>query len=82
MSVIGPEHIEELLQSDDDDAALVIIDGGAAVVPAESARSGEHSDALLVTSRQALIGELDVVNHEQVVQLAQRLNVAVGDLGA
>ncbi|MQA98143.1 MAG: hypothetical protein GEV11_27345 [Streptosporangiales bacterium] len=82
MSVIGPEHLEKLLESDDPDATLVIIGGRAAVVSAESARSGEHADALLVTSREALIAEFEVVNKEQLDQLAQRLDVAVSDLGA
>ncbi|WP_067464843.1 hypothetical protein [Actinomadura macra] len=76
MPTITPAHLHALLASADRDAALVIVAGQAAVVP------GGAEDMMVITTRNAVIAELDTgANEEQLESLAQRLDVALDSLG-
>lgn len=82
MPTITPDHLHALLASTHRDAALVVVGGRAAVVPADPARGGGPEDALVITTRDAVIAELDTgANDEQIETLAQRLEVALESLG-
>ncbi|MGI5329716.1 hypothetical protein [Actinomadura nitritigenes] len=82
MPTITPAHLHELLASTDRDAALVVVGGHAAVVPSTPAGRGEADDALVITTRDAVIAELDTgANDEQLERLAQRLDTALDSLG-
>ncbi|RSN52774.1 MULTISPECIES: hypothetical protein [Actinomadura] len=82
MATITSAHLHDLLASTDRDAALVVVEGRAAVVPSSPTRTGEPGDALVITTRDAVIAELDTgANEEQIEQLAQRLDVALDSLG-
>lgn len=82
MPTITSEHLHALLASSDRDAALVVVGGRAAVVPAAPSRGGGTEDALVLTTRDAVIAELDAgANDEQLESLAQRLDVALESLG-
>ncbi|WP_030177055.1 hypothetical protein [Spirillospora albida] len=79
MPTITADHLHALLASEDRDAALVVVGGRAEVVPS----SGERAeDSLVVTTRGAVIAELDAgANDEDLELLAQRLDVALDNLG-
>jgi hypothetical protein len=82
MPTITPAHLHELLASTDRDAALVVVGGHAAVVPSTPAAGGEPGDAMVITTRDAVIAELDTgANDEQLERLAQRLDTALDSLG-
>ncbi|OLT19416.1 hypothetical protein BJF79_47775 [Actinomadura sp. CNU-125] len=82
MATITSAHLHDLLASTDRDAALVVVAGRAAVVPSAPTRTGEPGDAMVITTRDAVIAELDTgANEEQIEQLAQRLDVALDSLG-
>ncbi|TMQ87417.1 hypothetical protein ETD83_39830 [Actinomadura soli] len=81
MPTITSEHLHALLASAHRDAALVVVGGRAAVVPADPGGDGPE-EALVVTTRNAVIAELDTgANDEQLESLAQRLDVALDSLG-
>ncbi|KAB2359011.1 hypothetical protein [Actinomadura montaniterrae] len=83
MPTITPAHLHELLASADRDAALVVVEGHAAVVPSTPGGRGEQpDDAMVITTRDAVIAELDTgANDEQLERLAQRLDTALDSLG-
>ncbi|QXJ19799.1 hypothetical protein AGRA3207_000393 [Actinomadura graeca] len=83
MPTITPAHLHALLASADRDATLVIVAGEAAVVPGSGhGGSGDPEDMLVITTRDAVIAELDTgANEEQIETLAQRLDVALDSLG-
>ncbi|MCP9947692.1 MULTISPECIES: hypothetical protein [Actinomadura] len=82
MPTITPDHLYALLASADRGAALVVIGGEATVVPADPGRGDGPEDALVITTRDAVIAELDTgANEEQIERLAQRLDVALDSLG-
>ncbi|TYB41336.1 hypothetical protein [Actinomadura chibensis] len=82
MPTITSEHLHALLASPDRDAALVVVGGRARVVPGDPSRSDGPEDALVLTTRDAVIAELDTgANDEQIESLAQRLDVALESLG-
>ena len=82
MPTITPEHLHALLASTDRDAALVVVGGEATVVPTDPSRGDAPEEALVVTTRDAVIAELDTgANEEQIERLAQRLDVALESLG-
>ncbi|MFI0408942.1 hypothetical protein [Actinomadura sp. 3N508] len=82
MPTITSEHLHALLASAHRDAALVVVAGKAAVVPADPGRSDGPEEALVITTRNAVIAELDTgANDEQIESLAQRLDVALDSLG-
>ncbi|GGQ14181.1 hypothetical protein BKA00_001928 [Actinomadura coerulea] len=79
MPTITAEHLHTLLASTDRGAALVVVGGRAAVVPAGP---GGDEDAMVITTRDAVIAELDTgANEEQIEALAQRLDTALDSLG-
>lgn len=83
MPTITPDHLHALLASTDRDAALVVVGGKATVVPADPSGGGGPEDALVITTRDAVIAELDTgANEEQIERLAQRLDVALDSLGS
>lgn len=80
MPTITAEHLHTLLASTDRGAALVVVGGHAAVVPAGP--GGDDEDAMVITTRDAVIAELDTgANEEQIEALAQRLDTALDSLG-
>lgn len=82
MPTITSDHLHALLASADRDAALVVVRGEAAVVPADPTRGDGPEDTLVITTRDAVIAELDTgANEEQLERLAQRLDVALESLG-
>ncbi|TDC40499.1 hypothetical protein E1281_38205 [Actinomadura sp. KC345] len=82
MPTITPDHLHALLASTDRDAALVVVAGRASVVPGDPSRGGPE-EALVITTRDAVIAELDTgANEEQIERLAQRLDVALESLGS
>lgn len=82
MPTITADHLHALLASGDRGAALVVAGGRAAVVPADPGRGEGPGDALVITTREAVIAELDTgANEEQIEALAQRLEVALDSLG-
>ncbi len=82
MPTITSDHLHALLASTDRDAALVVVGGEASVVPADPSRGDGPEDALVITTRDAVIAELDTgANEEQIERLAQRLDVALDSLG-
>ena len=82
MPTITPDHLHALLASTDRGAALVVVAGRATVVPADPGRGGGPEEALVITTRDAVIAELDTgANEEQIERLAQRLDVALDSLG-
>lgn len=82
MPTITPDHLHTLLASADRDAALVVVGGRAAVVPSDPSRGDGPEDAMVITTRDAVIAELDTgANEEQIEALAQRLDVALESLG-
>ncbi|MDL4821744.1 hypothetical protein [Actinomadura opuntiae] len=82
MPTITPDHLHELLASADRDAALVVVGGQAAVVPSTPAGRDDADGALVITTRDAVIAELDTgANDEQLERLAQRLDTALDSLG-
>lgn len=82
MPTITPEHLHTLLASKDRGAALVVVEGRAAVVPADPSRGNGPEDAMVITTRDAVIAELDTgANEEQIQALAQRLDTALDSLG-
>ncbi|MGP4028198.1 hypothetical protein [Actinomadura sp. 3N407] len=82
MPTITPDHLHALLASADRDAALVVVAGKATVVPADPSRDGGPEETLVITTRDAVIAELDTgANEEQIERLAQRLDVALESLG-
>jgi hypothetical protein len=82
MPTITAEHLHALLASAHRDAALVVVAGRAAVVPDDPGQGGGPEDALVVTTRSAVIAEFDTgANDEQLETLAQRLDVALENLG-
>ncbi|TQM69270.1 hypothetical protein FHX41_2961 [Actinomadura hallensis] len=82
MPTITSDHLHALLASTDRDAALVVVGGEASVVPADPSRGDGTEDALVITTRDAVIAELDTgANEEQIERLAQRLDVALDSLG-
>ncbi|NDU77334.1 hypothetical protein GWI34_32650 [Actinomadura sp. DSM 109109] len=82
MPTITPEHLHALLASTDRGAALVVVEGRAAVVPADPGRGDGPEDAMVITTRDAVIAELDTgANEEQIQALAQRLDTALDSLG-
>ncbi|RFS83861.1 hypothetical protein D0T12_16745 [Actinomadura spongiicola] len=82
MPTITAEHLHALLGSAHRDAALVVVEGRATVVPADPGRGDGPEDALVITTRDAVIAELDTgANEEQLENLAQRLDVAFENLG-
>lgn len=81
MPTITSDHLRTLLASTDRDAALVVVGGRATVVPGDPSEGGVE-DALVVTTRDAVIAELDTgANEEHIEALAQRLDVALDSLG-
>lgn len=82
MPTITSDHLHTLLASTDRDAALVVVEGRATVVPGDPSAGGGPEDALVITTRDAVIAELDTgANEEQIEALAQRLEVALESLG-
>ncbi|MWA05974.1 hypothetical protein F8568_037610 [Actinomadura sp. LD22] len=82
MPTITPAHLHELLASTDRDAALVVVGGHAAIVSPMPGGRGEPADAMVITTRDAVIAELDTgANDEQLERLAQRLDTALDSLG-
>ncbi|GAA4397890.1 hypothetical protein AB0C69_38970 [Actinomadura sp. NPDC048032] len=82
MPTITSEHLHTLLASTDRGAALVVVGGRAAVVPADPSRGDGPEDAMVITTRDAVIAELDTgANEEQIEALAQRLDTALDSLG-
>jgi hypothetical protein len=82
MPTITPEHLHTLLASTDRGAALVVVEGRAAVVPADPGRGDGPEEAMVITTREAVIAELDTgANEEQIEALAQRLDTALESLG-
>ncbi|GGU02257.1 MULTISPECIES: hypothetical protein [Actinomadura] len=82
MPTITAEHLHTLLASPDRGAALVVVEGRAAVVPADPSRGEGSEDAMVITTRDAVIAELDTgANEEQIEALAQRLDTALDSLG-
>ncbi|TDE20034.1 hypothetical protein [Actinomadura sp. 6K520] len=82
MPTITSDHLHALLASSERDAALVVVGGEATVVPADPSRGEGAEEALVVTTRDAVIAELDTgANEEQIERLAQRLDVALDSLG-
>ncbi|MEU8120617.1 hypothetical protein AB0C21_18065 [Spirillospora sp. NPDC049024] len=82
MPTITPEHLHTLLASSDRDAALVVVGGRAAVVPTDPGRGEGPEEAMVITTREAVIAELDTgANEEQIEALAQRLDTALESLG-
>lgn len=82
MPTITSDHLHTLLASTDRDAALVVVGGRATVVPGDPSAGGGPEDALVITTRDAVIAELDTgANEEQIEALAQRLEVALESLG-
>ena len=80
MPTITPAHLHALLSSTDRDAALVLIEGEATVMPSPTG-TGDPEDILVITTRDAVIAELDTgANAEQLERLAQRLDVALESL--
>ncbi|MFA1547048.1 hypothetical protein [Actinomadura chokoriensis] len=81
MPTITPDHLHALLASADRGAALVVVGGRATVVPTEPGGDGPEG-ALVITTRDAVIAELDTgANEERIEALAQRLDVALDSLG-
>ncbi|WP_433461288.1 hypothetical protein ACQPZP_22785 [Spirillospora sp. CA-142024] len=81
MPTITPDHLHTLLASGRG-AALVVVAGKAAVVPAGPGRGDGPEDAMVITTRDAVIAELDTgANEEQIEALAQRLDTALESLG-
>ncbi|MES9543898.1 hypothetical protein [Actinomadura sp. NPDC000600] len=82
MPTITPEHLHTLLASSDRDAALVVVGGRAVVVPTDPGRGEGPEEAMVITTREAVIAELDTgANEEQIEALAQRLDTALESLG-
>ncbi|WP_067803413.1 hypothetical protein [Actinomadura formosensis] len=82
MPTITADHLHALLASSDRGAALVVVEGRAAVVPADPGRGDGPEEALMITTREAVIAELDTgANEERIEALAQRLDVALQSLG-
>ncbi|TDC75506.1 hypothetical protein [Actinomadura sp. 7K507] len=82
MPTITPDHLHALLASSERGAALVVVAGEATVVPADPGRGSGPEEALVITTRDAVIAELDTgANEEQIERLAQRLDVALDSLG-
>jgi hypothetical protein len=82
MPTITSDHLHTLLASTDRDAALVVVGGRATVVPTDPSRGGGPEDAMVITTRDAVIAELDTgANDEQLERLAQRLDTALDSLG-
>ncbi|GAA2305243.1 hypothetical protein GCM10010402_75660 [Actinomadura luteofluorescens] len=82
MPTITAEHLHTLLASTDRGAALVVVEGRAAVVPSGPGRGEGPEDAMVITTRDAVIAELDTgANEEQLEALAQRLDTALDSLG-
>ncbi len=82
MPTITSDHLHTLLAAPDRDAARVVVGGRAAVVPSDPGRDGGPEDALGITTRDAVLAELDTgANEEQIEALAQRLDVALESLG-
>ncbi|CNF86425.1 Uncharacterised protein [Mycobacterium tuberculosis] len=82
MPTITSDHLHTLLASTDRDAALVVVGGRATVVPNDPGEDGPE-DALVITTRDAVIAELDTgANEERIEALAQRLEVALESLGS
>ncbi|WP_141575357.1 hypothetical protein [Actinomadura sp. WMMA1423] len=82
MPTITSEHLHTLLASTDRGAALVVVGGRAAVVPGDPGRGDGPEDAMVITTRDAVIAELDTgANEEQIEALAQRLDTALDSLG-
>ncbi|MEV4007239.1 hypothetical protein [Actinomadura sp. NPDC049753] len=82
MPTITSEHLHTLLASTDRGAALVVAGGRASVVPADPSRGDGPEDAMVITTRDAVIAELDTgANEEQIEALAQRLDTALDSLG-
>ncbi|MBT2211959.1 hypothetical protein [Actinomadura sp. NEAU-AAG7] len=80
MPMITPAHLHALLASTDRGAALVLLAGRPAVVPSATAADAAD-DVLVITTRDAVIAELDTgANDEQLERLAQRLDVALDSL--
>ncbi|MUN37547.1 hypothetical protein [Actinomadura litoris] len=81
MPMITPAHLHALLASTDRGAALVLLAGRPAVVPSATAADADADDVLVITTRDAVIAELDTgANDEQLERLAQRLDVALDSL--
>ncbi|WP_242910469.1 hypothetical protein [Actinomadura terrae] len=79
MPMITPAHLHALLASTDRGAALVLLSGRPAVVP--SATAADADDVMVITTRDAVIAELDTgANDEQLERLAQRLDTALDSL--
>jgi hypothetical protein len=83
MPTITSDHLHTLLASTDRDAALVVVGGRATVVPTDPSRGDGPEDALVITTRDAVLAELDTgANEERIEALAQRLEVALESLGS
>lgn len=82
MPTITADHLHTLLASSDRGAALVVVEGRAVVVSADPGRGDGPEEVLVITTREAVIAELDTgANEERIEALAQRLDVALDSLG-
>ncbi len=77
MPTITSDHLHTLLGSADRDAALASSAGPRHRRPHRSQPRRGPEDAMVITTRDAVIAELDTgANEEQIEALAQRLDVA------